>query len=190
MNSGRAAEPALSQKVLLIEAAMQSARVPHAFGGALALAYYATPRATIDIDVNVFVESEQAAKVLDALARLGADEPTASEASRLRREGQVRIHWGSTPIDLFFSYDAFHDACMQRRRVLPFGEGETIHILAPEDLLIFKAIFDREKDRRDIDELVFSQADALDSGWIESWLARIVGEQDTRYVRCLEALRS
>jgi len=182
------AEPSLSEKVLLIEATLQTARFPHAFGGAIALAYYATPRATIDIDVNVFVEADRANDVLAALGRLGADEPTKSEATRLRRDGQTRIRWGSTPIDLFFSYDAFHDACMERRRAFPFGKGDSIHILSAEDLVVFKAIFARDKDWRDIAELVFAMADELDSAWVESWLDRIVGSEDERYLRCAEAL--
>ncbi len=185
---GVSQEPSLSEKVLLIEATMQSARIPHAFGGAIALAYYATPRATIDIDVNVFVESDRADEVLSALARLGAQAPTESERIRLHRDGQARIRWGATPVDLFFSYDAFHDACMERRRVFPFGEGETIQVLSAEDLVIFKAIFDRDKDWRDIAELVFAVGDELDTGWIESWLERIVGREDERYRRCLQSL--
>lgn len=184
------AEPSLAEKVLLIEAALQATRIPHAFGGAIALAYYATPRATIDIDVNVFVSSERSAEVLDALGRLGAEEPTESESVRLRRDGQARIRWGATPLDLFFSHDAFHDACMGRRRAFPFGEGESIHILAPEDLVVFKAIFNRDKDWRDIEEMAFAMADELDAEWIESWLDRIVGPEDERYQRCTEALRS
>jgi hypothetical protein len=181
-------EPSLPEKVLLIEAALQSARIPHAFGGAIALAYYATPRATIDTDVNVFVESDRAPDVLAVLGRLGADEPTESESRRLYRDDQARIRWGTTPIDLFFSYDAFHDACMERRRLSPFGEGETIHVLAPEDLVVFKAIFDRDKDWRDIRELVFALSDELDSGWTLDWLDRIVGREDERYQRCAEAV--
>ena len=182
------AEPSLSEKVLLIEATLHTTRIPHAFGGAIALAYYATPRATIDIDVNVFVESDRADDVLAALGRLGAEEPTEAEAVRLHRDGQTRIRWESTPIDLFFSHDAFHGACQERRRAFPFGEGETIHVLAAEDLVIFKAIFDRDKDWRDIAEMVFAMADELDAEWIERWLDRIVGREDERYLRCVEAL--
>ena len=190
MTRAPAAEPSLPEKVLLIEAALQSARIPHAFGGAIALAYYATPRATIDIDVNVFVESSRADDVLMTFHRLGADTPTEREALRLQRDGQVRIRWGSTPIDLFFSYDAFHDACMERRRAFPFGQGETIHVLAAEDLVVFKAIFDREKDWRDIAELVYAVGEDLDAAWIMDWLERIVGRNDERFRRCAEALEA
>ncbi len=184
------AEPSLSEKVLLIEAALRSARIPHAFGGAIALAYYATPRGTIDIDVNVFVETDRADEVLSCLRDLGAAEPSKSESIRLHRDGQVRVFWGSTPIDLFFSYDALHEACLERRRAFPFGQGETIHVLSAEDLVLFKAIFDREKDWRDIAELVFAAGGDLDVDWITGWLERIVGRRDERFRRCLAALKT
>ena len=41
---------------------------PHAFGGALALAYYAEPAATIDIDLNVFVAVDRFDDVAAPLA--------------------------------------------------------------------------------------------------------------------------
>lgn len=43
--------PTLAQRVLALEHALSG--IPHAFGGALALAYYAEPRATIDIDLKI-----------------------------------------------------------------------------------------------------------------------------------------
>ena len=54
-------------------------RFPHAFGGALALAYYAEPRATIDIDLNVFVPADRFPDVAAPLVALGvaADDPEA-----------------------------------------------------------------------------------------------------------------
>ena len=65
------AELALPDKVVALGRALDD--VPHAFGGALALAYYAEPRATQDIDVNVFVAESQAADVLSVLAPLGVE---------------------------------------------------------------------------------------------------------------------
>jgi len=176
--------------VLLLEEGFRQRHVPHAFGGALALAYYATPRATIDIDVNVFIDSSRADDVLTALGRLGVDPPTDAELVRLRRDGQARVRWGSTPINLFFSYDTFHDACMERRRVFPFGSGETIHVLAAEDLIVFKAIFDRDKDWRDIAEVAYSAQDDLDHAWINDCLERIVGAEDERFEKCVRALET
>jgi hypothetical protein len=186
------AEPSLAEKVLLLEEAFAARRIPHAFGGALALAYYATPRATVDIDVNVFKPVDRADEVLAMLRDLGADALADGERALLLRDGQARVRWGRTPIDLFFAYDPFHESCLERRRRMPFGgpggAGDTIHVLAAEDLLVFKTIFDRGKDWRDLEELAFSLGDALDGDYARAWLARILGEQDERYRRVDELL--
>ncbi len=178
----------LSEKVLLIEEGFRQRRVPHAFGGAIALAYYATPRATIDIDVNVFISVDRADEVLGLLEGLGAEPLSQEERAQLERDEQVRVHWDATPVDLFFSYDTLHDSCLERRQRMPFGDDDSIHVLAAEDLLVFKALFDRDKDWRDIEELVYAMADELDIAYAKSWLERIVGEDDPRYRRLCDLL--
>lgn len=180
--------PSLSEKLLLLEEELSRRRIPHAFGGAIALAYYATPRATIDLDLNVFTKVEDAEAVLDLLRDLGADPLDAAERARLARDGQARVRWGPTPVDLFFSYDAFHDSCCERRRRVPFGEGDRIHVLSAEDLAVFKAVFDRPKDWRDIDELLFAMGEEFDADYARAWLERIVGADDERYGRLADAL--
>jgi hypothetical protein len=45
----------LDEQILAIESAFTEAGIPHAFGGAQALAYYGAIRATHDIDLNVNV---------------------------------------------------------------------------------------------------------------------------------------
>jgi hypothetical protein len=182
------ADLSLSEKLLLLEEELTRRRIRHAFGGAIALAYYATPRATIDLDLNVFVGVAEAQSVLSLLRDLGADAPSESEQQRLERDGQARVSWQATPVDLFFSYDAFHDSCSERRQRMPFGDGDTIHVLSAEDLVVFKAIFDRAKDWRDIGELLFAMGDAFDAAYAKEWLARIVGPDDERYRRLEEAL--
>ncbi len=127
----------LAQKILAIDAAL--AEIAHAFGGALALAYYAEPRATIDVDLNVFVPTTRFDTVAAPLVALGvgADDPSVAELAR--RDGQVRVMWDATPIDLFFAYDAFHDAAGAARRIVPFAD-RSIPILAPEHLVVCKAV--------------------------------------------------
>ncbi len=177
----------LSEKVLAIEEGLRQRRLPHAFGGALALAYYGTPRATIDIDVNVFVGVDRADEVLGLFEALGAERLDKKERERLRRDEQVRIHWEGTPVDLFFSYDALHASCLERRRRMPFGGADAIHVLSPEDLLVFKVLFDRDKDWRDVEELLYAQADELDADYARGWLERILGK-DPRLHRLGELL--
>jgi len=185
--SPASASPLLDEKILAIHTALTAARIPHAFGGALAQAYYATPRATIDIDLNVFVPVEEAERVLAVLLPLGVAPAAPRERAALHRQGQLRVFWEHTPLDLFFAYDPLHDRCRERARRVPFGPGAEIPILSAEDLVIFKVLFDRPKDRRDIDEILFSLGAEFDTTYVRAWLARILPEDDAR-LRRFEAL--
>jgi hypothetical protein len=172
-------EPALPQKVIAIDAALDGGGIAHAFGGALALAYYAEPRATIDVDVNLFVGPESHPQVSAVLSPLGVDPET--DALVLARDGQCRIWWGRTPIDLFYAYDEIHDEMAREARRVPFGDSE-LPILSPEHLLVCKAVFDRAKDWIDIEQML-TGLDYLDGSRIERDLARLIGSEDRRAAR-------
>ena len=169
----------LPERILALEGALVA--VPHAFGGALALAYYAEPRATIDIDLNVFVHADHFPDVARPLVELGvaADDPQA--ISSVARDGQARVMWDQTPIDLFFAYDPFHDAAGAARRTVPFADS-SIPILSPEHLIVCKVVFDRPKDWVDIDAMLNAGV-ALDVAEVLRWVGRIAGDDDPRYAR-------
>ncbi len=175
-------EPALDEKIVLIARALLTADIPHAFGGALALAYYAEPRSTIDVDVNVFAAPDLAESTFAVLEALGADVDPDVHLPAVTRHGQVRVGWGRTPIDLFFAYDPFHEACRDAVRRVPFGDT-TIPILSPEHLIVFKAVFDRRKDWLDIEQILFLNAGEIDRDEVTAWLDRLVSADDVRRVR-------
>ncbi|HVT00407.1 MAG TPA: hypothetical protein VHE08_07815 [Solirubrobacterales bacterium] len=169
--------------VVAIDQALAVAKVPHAIGGAIAYGYYAEPRVTIDVDVNVFVPTDRWPEVRAALEKLGVD--ASADESALARDGQVRLWWGRNAVDLFFSYDPFHDEMEGAIRRVPFGDVR-IPILAPEHLAICKAIFDRPKDWLDL-EAMLAFTEPLDVDAIRSWLTRMVGPEDER-LKKLDAL--
>jgi hypothetical protein len=177
-------EPPLPEKVLAIHRQLEAAKIPHAIGGALALAYYAEPRATVDIDVNIFVTTDRWPGVSDALNSLGVD--VRADLAALERDGQVRLWWGRNAVDLFFSYDEFHKEMRGKARKVPFGK-ETLLILSPEHLAVCKAMFDRTKDWLDIEQILVA-TDPLNLDEIESWLERMVGKDDPRFAK-LEELK-
>jgi len=176
------AEPSLPEKIVAIDQKLTEARIPHAFGGALALAYCAEPRATLDIDINMFVPVDRIDEVNYALSPLGVI-PLDSEEDRLalERDGQCRIWWGRTPLDLFFAYDDVHDAMREGTRRVPFGDEE-LEVLAPEHLVICKACFDRSKDWVDIEQ-VLVLSEHFEVGEVDRWLHRLVGDDDPRKQR-------
>ena len=172
----------LDEKIVAIGRALDAVDIPHAFGGAHALAYYGTPRATHDIDLNVFVAASRAEEVLGVLDELGVSTGGDRLREHIERDGQVRLYWDRTPLDLFFSYDPLHDSSMERRRRVDFG-GDEIQVLSAEDLMIYKIVFDREKDWRDLSEIVFATEGELDFDYVRDWISRIVADDDPRPAR-------
>ncbi|TMK38559.1 MAG: hypothetical protein E6G56_14305 [Actinobacteria bacterium] len=171
--------PSLPDKIAAIHDRLSRARIAHAFGGALALAYYAEPRATIDIDLNVFVSPSRYPSVRDALAPLGVGDEV--DEAQLVREGQCRLWWDRTPLDLFFAYHELHEAMRRGARSVPFGETR-IPILAPEHLVVCKAAYDRPKDWLDIEQVLIC-AEPIEADEMRAWLARLAGRHDPRTQR-------
>jgi hypothetical protein len=109
------------------------------------LSFYAEPRETKDIDVNVFVRAQQS---------------------------ELKLDWEGTPVHFFFSCDALHEAMEKQIRKVPLGDG-SIPLVAPEHLVIRKTLLGRPKDKRDIKEI--DAAVDLDWEEIESWVQRLAG---------------
>ena len=175
----------LADKILAIDAALRDHDVPHAFGGALALAFHvAEPRGTRDIDVNLFCPPDAAAA---AFASLPAEVAwSEADVGAVARDGQVRLFWDETPVDVFFSTAAFHDQAAAHTREVPFA-GATIPILGADELLVFKAFFDRRKDWADIEEIV--RAGSADVHQAMGWLVDLLGADDDRVGRLRDLVR-
>jgi hypothetical protein len=161
----------LVDRLLAVHHALDSARLPHAFGGAIALAYCTEePRGTRDIDVNVFVDAIRAPEVLRSLpAGVAVTDRDVEAASS---DGQVRVWWDETPVDVFLDVHDFHHEVAAGARIVPFS-GTEIPVLGCVELVVFKAFFSRTKDWADIEAI-------LDAGTIDvtpalGWLVRLLG---------------
>ncbi len=175
----------LAEKLLAIHAELSAAGFEHAFGGAIALAYWTQdPRGTSDIDVNIFVPADAAEAALEALPN-GIAHGDADLAA-IRDAGQVRLWWEETPVDLFFDYERLHEEAARNRREVPFA-GERIPILGPVELAVFKAVFDRTRDWADIEAMVV--AETLDVDAVTAHLTELLGRDDERLARLASAVR-
>lgn len=169
----------LPGKIVAVHQALHAAGVPHAFGGALALAWCTQrARGTVDIDLNVFIPAS------DALTALRALPPpiawTDADISTIDRDGQTRLWWDGTPLDLFFNTTKFHETAATRARTEPFM-GVQVPFLDCRDLAVFKALFDRTRDWADLEEM--AAAGTLDVEAVLGVLTRYVGGDDPRVAR-------
>lgn len=173
----------LPDRLVAIDRALADAGFEHAFGGAIALAYWTfDPRGTSDIDVNVFIPAARCEEALAVLPK--GIEWSERDIAAIRRNGQARIWWNETPVDLFFDYVDLHAAAARNRRIVPF-EGVEIPVLGPVELATFKAMFDRTRDWADIEAML--EAETLDVAAVKANIVALVGAQDPRLERLADA---
>ncbi|MDQ6927088.1 MAG: hypothetical protein M3159_00305 [Actinomycetota bacterium] len=181
----------LADLVVDVHRRLSAARRAHAFGGALALAYIAEPRGTVDVDVNVFSPVADMETVIEALAVLGlrAEQPSenwmAMAGIRLRRDDNPYA------VDVFPSLDERYGEIQRRCVRHPFGSDRVmLPFLSAEDLAVFKLSFGRDKDWVDLRAIARSRPE-LDVDYIERQLLALRGAgMHPRIVRLRTLLRA
>jgi Nucleotidyl transferase AbiEii toxin, Type IV TA system len=164
----------LVDKLFAIHDALAEAGLAHAFGGAIALAYCVEePRGTRDLDVNIFTPAAEAERALRALPDGVAVSDELIEA--VRRDGQARLKWDGTPIDVFLNNHPFHDAVAEGVVWVPLEDRE-VPVLDCASLVTFKAFFDRTKDWADIEAVAESTPDQVEAA--AAAVAKLVGDGD------------
>lgn len=168
-----------AQVGLTLARALEEKGLPYALGGALAYGVWALPRATRDVDLNVFLAPEDLDPALDALAAAGVAFNRAEARHRAEEDG-LFIGWvGSCRVDIFtpsipFSWEAL------RTRVHVEAGPASAWFLSAEALSFFKLMFFRGKDIVDLERLISSQGKKLDAAYVRRWIVETMGEDDDR----------
>jgi len=166
-------------KIVQLHEQLTDQGIPHAFGGALALAWCTErARGTIDIDVNLLIPDSDWQSALDALPV--AVTVTRKDREILKRDGQVRVWWHKTPLDLFLNSTDFHEGIATRIRWETFA-GKSLPFLSCFDLAVFKAFFNRTKDWADLEEM--AHAGTLEKTRVQATLISYLGSEDERIAK-------
>jgi hypothetical protein len=162
----------LIDKLHAIHNSLTKAGIPHAFGGALALAYCVEePRGTRDLDLNIFLdasEAESATAVLPEGIRVRKKDVAAIE-----RDGQARLDWGGVPVDVFFNNLPLHES-VAASVVWVELEGRDVPMLDCASLAVFKAFFDRTQDWADLEAIALATPEDIEAAM--TTIADLVGE--------------
>ena len=173
----------LVDKLFAIHDSLTAAGLPHAFGGAIALAYCTEePRGTRDLDVNIFVDAAKAEATLSALP----DGVTVTEENiaAVLRDGQARLRWDDIPVDVFLNNMPLHEAVASAVVWVPLERRE-VPVLDCASLAIFKAFFDRTKDWADLEAIAEATPEDIETA--AATITELVGPEDPA-VKRLEQL--
>ena len=167
---------------LSIAHALEARQVPYALGGALAYGVWALPRATKDVDLNLFLATDQLRAGFEALASAGVTFDQAEATKQAAEEG-LFIGWvGACRIDVFTPSIPFSWEALKTRVSVNVG-GSSAWFLSAEALSFFKMMFFRGKDLVDLERLISNMGRRLDAPYVRRWLVETMGEGDERVLK-------
>jgi hypothetical protein len=158
---------------------LDEAEVPYMLTGSLAAAYYATPRATQDIDVVVEAEESGIDRVVQGLSDAGCyvDRTAALEALRTRGQFNAIDPETGWKVDLIVRKDRSFSRTEFGRREKASLLGVEVSLASLEDVLIAKlewsTLGDSELQRRDVLQLLERSGDRLDLDYVERWIGEL-----------------
>lgn len=172
------AEPLVLAAAADVATALESAGFDYAVGGAIALAYWGVPRATVDVDVGVAAEPMQLPELFAALRRGGCEVDEAKAAQAATR-GDFGCRARGVRVDVFLPLLPLARVALERRVRVPFGARE-LWIVTKEDAILFKLLFGRTKDFADLERLFAVHPEKLDRAYLDQWVARLFSDADPR----------
>ena len=141
-------------------------KVPYMIIGGLANAIWGHPRATLDIDVTIWVLDDQIQKLLSILEEkyvFMVEEPiefiSKTRVLPIKNNENLRI-------DIIFGALPFEKDALDRAVEVKIGNS-FIKFCTAEDLILFKIISERSKDLEDVRNLLRYQRDNLDYSYLE-----------------------
>lgn len=150
-----------------------------AIGGALAFGRWVRPRATMDADINVFAGEDSYERILEVMEEIGGSFERDECLRRFRRGDVAFIRFDDVRVDLFVPSIPFYEVA-ERTVVHTDVGGRQVPFLSAEALAVFKLLFFRSKDLRDLEALVDALGDQLDVAWVRRHVAEMMGEDDER----------
>lgn len=157
------ADAALLAALAACASALRHIGRPAMIIGGLAVIARGVPRQTVDIDATMWAEGLDVDVILPTLAAEGLV-PRAADAVAFARERHVlllRHEPTGTPLELILACLPFERSALERAELVDFG-GVSVPAAIPEDLIIYKAVAWRDRDRSDVERLLVLHGPSID----------------------------
>lgn len=158
---------------------LEDAGVPYMLTGSLASAYYATPRATHDVDLVIEAEVDALDRVVSGLEEAGyyVDRGAAREALATQGLFNAIDADGGWKADLIIRKDRDFSVAEFGRRTTASLLGMEVALASLEDVLIAKLewskLGDSELQRRDVVQLLERAGDRVDLDYVARWVSNL-----------------
>ncbi len=155
-----------------LSAALHDSSADYMIIGGIAVIARGISRQTVDIDATVWAPALSVDELVKTL-RLRGIESRIPDLIAFAGESQVLLleHVSSgTPIEVSLGWLPFEREALDRAEVLSLG-GSEVRVARAEDLVIYKAVAWRDRDRSDIERLLILHGDDIDLERVRSLVA-------------------
>jgi hypothetical protein len=160
----------LLKALVSLQERLESANVPSALIGGLAVGAWGDPRLTRDIDLKILLRRDEGKRLLSLL---GDDYRSlhADPESALRQNGIVFVlSPEGKRIDIALSDTSFDEELIARAQRVEILPNLKVRVCSAEDLIVLKIIAIRPKDQQDVVTIIQRQGNKLDDKYILKWL--------------------
>lgn len=167
MSPPPAPDPPLLQALAALDRALTELGVPFMIIGGIAVIARGVPRQTIDIDATVLGREVTLGDLFGKLEAQGII-PRIADAEEFARRQQVLLlqHRPSgTKLEVSLAWLPFEEEAIGRSSAVAF-RGIEVPVVQAQDLIVYKAVAWRDRDKADIERLLLLHSDQLDLAFI------------------------
>ena len=129
-------------------------KVKYCIIGAFAVALYARPRYTKDIDIFIDSSPENAEKIIKALAEFGFEDLDLSEDDLCQKGNIIQLGYEPLRVDIVTSLSGISFDQVWKSKVGADYGGEKVYFIGLDDLIQTKKQSGRPQDKVDLDLLL------------------------------------
>ncbi len=159
--------------------ALRQIDAPSMVIGGIAVIAHGVARQTIDIDATVLATRLDPSHILEALAACSI-RPRIPNFLEFAEKSQVLLlvhEKTKITLEISFAFSPFEQEALAQAVEVRFG-GVEISVATPEDLVIYKALAWRDRDRYDIEQLLTLHGDSIDLDRVRAFVqefAQVLG---------------
>ncbi len=150
----------------------------YALMGGIAGGIFGIPRPAYNVDFALAVSRDLLPELFDAAESAGYHVPvayrsgwvdTVANMPLVKLGMQLGTH--GIDIDVFLSESSFQESILTRRSQQDVG-GKLVWLVSPEDLIVLKVLANRDRDRGDVQDVLFMQGE-LDRNYMRHWAEKL-----------------
>ena len=160
----------LFQNAILVQKKLNENGIPSCVIGGLAVAVWGESRVTRDIDFKILLQRNEAGKLLQSIKPI-LNPLTKDSEEKIRKTGILfSQNKEGLKFDFLCADTPFDEQVINRAIPIDVGFADKMIVCSAEDLVLYKMISTRPKDRGDIPDIIKRQKKNLNHKYVRHWL--------------------